>query len=62
MYDQCEHKDLRIQLSALQALHESTEYFLVAYLEDAHRAALHARRMTIMARDIELVRYFRGRI
>ncbi|KAF9076741.1 histone-fold-containing protein [Rhodocollybia butyracea] len=52
--------DLRWQSSALVALQEATEAFLVHLFEDANLCALHAKRVTIMQRDIQLARRIRG--
>ncbi|KAF5344124.1 hypothetical protein D9758_008846 [Tetrapyrgos nigripes] len=51
---------LRWQSSAIQALQEATEAFLVHLFEDANLCALHAKRVTIMQRDIQLARRIRG--
>ncbi|KAF8966450.1 hypothetical protein BDZ97DRAFT_1756591 [Flammula alnicola] len=52
--------DLRFQSSAIMALQESAEAYLVALFEDTNLAALHAKRVTIMPRDIILARRLRG--
>lgn len=55
------HKDgLRFAASALLALQESTESFIVSLLGDANLCALHARRVTLFPRDVELARRLRG--
>lgn len=46
--------DMRIQVAALNALHEATEYFLVRYFEQSYLYTLHAKRVTLMDRDIRL--------
>ncbi|KAJ7590946.1 histone H3 [Mycena floridula] len=51
---------LRWQSSALQALQEATEAYLVHLFEDANLCAIHAKRVTIMQRDIQLARRIRG--
>ena len=51
--------DLRFQGKALDALQEAAEAFLVSVMEDANLAAIHARRVTVMPKDIELVRRVR---
>ncbi|TFL05864.1 histone-fold-containing protein [Pterulicium gracile] len=51
---------LRWQSSAIQALQEATEAFLVHLFEDANLCAIHAKRVTIMQRDIQLARRIRG--
>ena len=42
--------------AALMALQEASESFLVRVLEDANLCAIHAKRQTIMPKDIFLVR------
>ncbi|KAF8745966.1 hypothetical protein AX14_004261 [Amanita brunnescens Koide BX004] len=51
---------LRWQSSALLALQEATEAYLVALFEDANLCAIHAKRVTLMTRDIQLARRIRG--
>ncbi|KAI0774247.1 histone-fold-containing protein [Fomes fomentarius] len=51
---------LRWQTSAILALQEATEAFLVHMFEDANLCAIHAKRVTIMQRDIQLARRLRG--
>jgi len=50
----------RWQSAALSALQEATEAYVVAMLSDANLCALHARRVTVMPRDIHLARRLRG--
>jgi histone H3/H4 len=49
----------RWKAEALHALQEAAEGFLVNLLEDCNLMALHTRRITIMARDLQLVRRVR---
>ncbi|KAI0723278.1 histone-fold-containing protein [Earliella scabrosa] len=62
MTDTVEYGDtgLRWQSSAILALQEATEAFLVHMFEDANLCAIHAKRVTIMQRDIQLARRLRG--
>eukprot|EP00388_Colpodella_angusta_P023197 GDKJ01059235.1.p1 GENE.GDKJ01059235.1~~GDKJ01059235.1.p1 ORF type:complete len:149 (-),score=30.95 GDKJ01059235.1:656-1102(-) len=53
-------QDLRFQSQAVLALQESSEAFMVALFEDTNLCALHAKRVTIMQRDIILARRIRG--
>jgi histone H3 len=53
--------DLRFQSLALLALQEATEAFLVGLFEDANVCAIHAKRVTIMPKDIALARRIRSR-
>ena len=52
--------DLRFQASALAALQEASEAYLVGLFEDTNLCAIHARRVTIMPKDIQLARRIRG--
>ena len=51
---------LRFQASAVAALQEATEAFVVSLLSDSNVVALHAGRVTAMPRDLQLVRRLRG--
>ena len=51
--------DLRFQGSAILALQEAAEAYLTALFEDTNVCAIHAKRMTIMPRDIHLARRIR---
>ena len=51
---------LRFQLSAIMALQEASEAFLVGLFEDTNLCAIHAKRVTIMPKDIQLARRIRG--
>jgi len=51
---------LRWQTSALLALQEAAEAYLVHLFEDANLCAIHAKRVTIMQKDIQLARRIRG--
>jgi len=52
--------DLRFQSSAIGALQESVEAYLVSLFEDTNLCAIHARRVTIQSKDIQLARRLRG--
>ncbi|WXC59314.1 hypothetical protein SNK03_005189, partial [Fusarium graminearum] len=52
--------DLRFQLSAIGALQESVESYLVSLFEDTNLCAIHAKRVTIQSKDIQLARRLRG--
>ena len=45
---------------AIEALHEASENYLVGLLTDANILAIHARRITVQPRDIQLARRIRG--
>ncbi|KAI9230161.1 MAG: putative histone H3 protein [Piptocephalis tieghemiana] len=51
---------LRWQSHALLALQEAAEAYLVHLFEDANLCAIHAKRVTIMQKDIQLARRIRG--
>ncbi len=54
------HKgDLRFQSSALGASQEASEAYLVGLFEDTNLCAIHAKRVTIMPKDIQLTRRIR---
>jgi histone H3 len=52
--------DLRFQSSAIGALQEAAEAYLVSLFEDTNLAAIHAKRVTIQPKDIQLARRLRG--
>nr|CAI5863447.1 unnamed protein product [Callosobruchus analis] len=54
------HIATHIQCAALAALQESAEMFLVCLLSDANKCAMHARRITVMPKDIQLTLELRG--
>ncbi|XP_034403428.1 histone H3-like centromeric protein A [Cyclopterus lumpus] len=51
---------LRWQVYALLALQEAAEAFLVMLFSDANLCAIHAKRVTVFPRDIQLARRIRG--
>merc|ERR1712126_411394 len=53
-------RHLRFQSSAVMALQEASEAYLVGLMEDTNLCAIHAKRVTIMPRDIQLARRIRG--
>ena len=53
-------KDVRFQSSALMAIQEAAEAYIVGLFEDTNLCALHAKRVTIMPKDIMLARRIRG--
>lgn len=52
--------DLRFQGSAILAMQEACESYLVGLFEDANLCAIHAKRITIMPVDIQLSKRIRG--
>ena len=51
---------IRFQSIALLALHEAAEAHLFSVFEDANLRVIHAKRVTLMAKDIQLARRIRG--
>ncbi|KAI5189199.1 histone H3 [Nematocida minor] len=47
--------DVRFQSSSILAIQESLENYLTGLFEDSNRCAIHAKRVTLMARDLHLV-------
>ena len=45
---------------AIEALHDGAESYMISLLEDANLLAIHARRITVQPRDIQLARRIRG--
>ena len=54
------NSDFRFQSTALLALQEACESYLIGLFEDTNLCALHANRVTIMVKDIKLARRIRG--
>ena len=52
--------DLRFKSDSLGALHEACEAYLVGLFEDTNLCAVHAKRVTIMPKDVQLARRLRG--
>ena len=52
--------ELRYASSALLALQEAAEAFLVGLFEDSNLCAIHAKRITIMPKDMQLAKRVRG--
>lgn len=52
--------DLRWQPLAIMALQHAAEALLVQVFEDANLCAIHARRVTVLPKDIQLARRIRG--
>ena len=51
---------VRFQSTAIMALQEASEAYLVGLFEDSNLCAIHAKRVTIMPKDIQLARRIRG--
>ena len=54
--------DLRFQSAAIGALQEAAEAYLVGLYEDVNLSAIHAKRVTIMQKDIRLAQRIRGEL
>lgn len=52
--------DIRFQSTAVLALQEASEAYLVGLFEDANLCCIHAKRITIMPKDLQLARRIRG--
>ena len=52
--------DLRFQTQTILALQEAAEAYLVSLFEDANLCAIHAKRVTLYPKDIQLARRIRG--
>ena len=53
-------REVRFQSHAIMALQEASEAYLVSLFEDANLCAIHAKRVTIMPKDLDLARRIRG--
>ncbi|KAM3863101.1 histone H3.3A-like [Diretmus argenteus] len=51
---------LRFQSAAIGALQEASETYLVRLFEDTNMCAIHAKRVTIMPKDMQLAKRIRG--
>lgn len=52
--------NLRFSSTALEALQEASEAYVVGLFEDTNLCAIHAKRVTIMPKDMQLARRIRG--
>lgn len=57
--NELQEEKVRFQAAAIQALQEVTELYLVGLFEDANLIAIHGKRVTVMAKDLELARRMR---
>jgi len=53
-------RNIRFQSSAIQALQEAAEAYLVDLFQDTNLCAIHAKRVTIQVKDMALARRLRG--
>ena len=56
----CNGRDLRFQTAAILALQEASEAYLVTLFEDSLLCTIHAKRVTLMPKDMTLARRIRG--
>ena len=52
--------DFRVGEEVMPALQEAVEAYLVGLFEDTNLCAIHAKRVTIIPKDIQLARRIRG--
>ena len=52
--------ELRFQLAAIMALQEASEAYLMGLFEDSNLCTINAKQVTIMPKDIQLLRRIRG--
>ncbi len=53
---------IHFQSTAVLALHEALEAYMIRLFEDTNKCALHAKRVTIMPKDMRLARCIHGKI
>lgn len=53
-------QEVRFQSQAILALQEAAEAYLVGLFEDTNLCAVHAKRVTIMTRDMQLAKRIRA--
>ena len=53
-------QDIRFSLRGIAALHVASEDYLIGLFEDSYLCALHAKRVTLMKKDMTLARRLRG--
>ena len=53
--------DLRFRSATITALQEASEAYLICFFEDTNLCTIHAKRVTIMLKDIQLARHIRGK-
>ena len=60
LYDINNTAPFKMQSIALAAIHEASETVIVGLMEDANLVAIHAKRVTVFPKDIQLVRRLNG--
>jgi histone H3/H4 len=56
----CQHDIDEVTLLLLPVVQEAAEMYLTILMEDSNLLAIHAKRCTIMVKDIQLARRIRG--
>jgi len=56
LLNEFQEPEMRMQTLAAMALHEAFEAHLVQHFSDAGRLAIHARRVTLMPKDMQLAK------
>ena len=51
---------VRMQTAALYVMQQATEAFVVSLFEDTNLCAIHAKRVTVMQKDLQLAKRIRG--
>ena len=54
------NNEIRFQSLAILAIQEAAEDFIVSLFQDTNLCAVHAKRVTIMSKDLQLARRIRG--
>ena len=54
------HHGYKFSLRAIAALHVASEDYLIGLFEDSYLCALHAKRVTLLKKDMNLARRLRG--
>jgi len=54
------HHSLNWQQVAVEALQFASEDYIIGLLQDANLAAIHAKRVTVMPKDLKLAKIIRG--
>ena len=52
--------EIRMQHKAVEALQEAAEYYITNLFDDANLCALHAKRITLQPKDMQLAMRIRG--
>lgn len=52
--------EFKWQKAAIECLQESSEAYIVSFMSDAYLCSLHARRVTLMPRDFNLIKALRA--